>query len=86
MIEIVVSAIMQIIFMSLPFLLVGLLISTGIGFFQAVTQVQDATVSFVPKLILLLILLVFGMPWFLQMMTEYSRDLFQNITISTESL
>lgn len=85
MIDIVVTAIMQIILMSLPFLLIGLLISTGIGFFQAITQVQDATVSFVPKLVLLLLLLVIGMPWFLQMMSEYSRDLFQNIVISSES-
>ena len=83
MIELVSDAAMQVILLSLPFLVAGLLISLLIGFFQAVTQIQDATLSFVPKLLLLLVLLIVGLPWFLQMITGYSDHLFRNIIIST---
>ncbi|MDB4793910.1 MAG: flagellar biosynthetic protein FliQ [Pirellulaceae bacterium] len=83
MIEITVNALTQLIILSLPLLLAGLVISLLIGFFQAITQIQDTTISFVPKLILMMILVVLGMPWFLQMMTEYSRHVIENAVITT---
>ena len=83
MIEITVNALTQLIILSLPLLLAGLVISLLIGFFQAITQIQDTTISFVPKLILMMILVVLGMPWFLQMMTEYSSHVIENAVITT---
>lgn len=73
---------MQIIILSVPFLVLGLLASLLIGFLQAITQVQDATISFVPKLLLLLVLVLFGLPWFMEMIADYSSHLFKNISIT----
>lgn len=80
MTEIVTDAIKQIIILSIPFLVVGLIASLLIGFFQAVTQVQDATIAFVPRLVLLLILVLVGLPWFMDMIVDYAGNLFRNIT------
>lgn len=82
MIELMTSAVMQVILLSLPFLIAGLLISVVVGFFQSITQIQDATIAFVPKLLLLLLLLIFGLPWFLEMIGDYSSHLFRNIVIT----
>lgn len=82
MVEIVVGAFVQIALISIPFLVIGLVVSALIGFFQAVTQIQDPTLAFIPKLLILAAVVLFGTPWFLQMMTEYSQELYQNITIT----
>ncbi|MEE2642695.1 MAG: flagellar biosynthetic protein FliQ [Planctomycetota bacterium] len=83
MVELVSNAVMQVIILSIPFLVAGLLISLLTGFLQAITQIQDATISFVPRLLFLLLLLILGLPWFMEMIAGYSSDLFRNITIST---
>ena len=82
MVELISNAAIQIVVLSLPFLIAGFLISLTIGFFQAITQVQDATISFVPRLLFLLLLLILGLPWFLDMIADYSGHLFRNITIT----
>jgi len=56
-------------------MLVGLLISVG----QAVTQLQEQTISFVPKLVAMVLVLVFTMPWAFNLLVEYSRDLYESI-------
>jgi flagellar biosynthetic protein FliQ len=56
-------------------MLVGLLI----GLAQALTQVQDQTVAFVPKIVAMAAVLVLCMPWLVQKMIEYSEQLFVNI-------
>ncbi|MEE2641513.1 MAG: flagellar biosynthetic protein FliQ [Planctomycetota bacterium] len=83
MVELVSNAVMQVIILSIPFLVAGLLISLLIGFLQAITQIQDTTISFVPRMLFLLLLLILGLPWFMEMIAGYSSDLFRNITIST---
>ena len=83
MTDLISDAILQIVVLSIPFLVAGLLISLLIGFLQAITQIQDATISFVPKLIILLLLVVFGLPWFMEMIADYSGHLFKNISITS---
>jgi flagellar biosynthesis protein FliQ len=56
-------------------LLMGLLTSIG----QAVTQLQDQTLSFVPKIIAMLVVLLFTLPWILHALVEYARRVFENI-------
>ena len=63
---------------SLPVLLVSLLVGIVISLFQAVTQIQETTLSFVPKIIVtFLSLLLFG-AWMLEKMLSLTRDIFQN--------
>jgi flagellar biosynthesis protein FliQ len=58
-----------------PALIVGVLISM----FQAATQINEMTLSFIPKLLVTLLVLVIGGPWMLTFITEYTLRLFQSI-------
>jgi flagellar biosynthetic protein FliQ len=60
---------------ALSALLVGLLI----GIFQAATQIQEMTLSFIPKLIALTFALLFAGPWMLRMLVEFTERLFMAI-------
>lgn len=62
-----------------PVLLVGVVVGLVIGLFQAVTQVQDQTISFVPKIIAMVGALALCLPWLVQRMVEYSQELIENI-------
>ena len=64
---------------SAPLLLVGMVTGLLIGLAQALTQVQDQTVSFVPKIVAMAAVMVFAMPWLVQKMVEYSELLIANI-------
>jgi len=61
--------------MLVPALIVGVLISM----FQAATQINEVTLSFIPKLLITLLVLVVAGPWMLRLMTEYTLTLFGNI-------
>jgi flagellar biosynthetic protein FliQ len=50
-----------------------------IGLAQALTQVQDQTVAFVPKIIAMVGVLILCLPWLVQKMVEYSETLIANI-------
>ncbi|MFH1300024.1 MAG: flagellar biosynthesis protein FliQ [Planctomycetota bacterium] len=54
---------------------VGLVISIG----QAVTQIQDQTISFVPKIIMMVLAILYTLPWITALMVEYSTNLITNI-------
>jgi flagellar biosynthetic protein FliQ len=58
-----------------PALVVGLLISL----FQAATQINEMTLSFIPKLLVVMAVLIFGGPFMLQLLTDYTQRLFQSI-------
>jgi len=58
-----------------PALLVGLLVSM----FQAATQINEQTLSFIPKLLITLAVMAFGGPWLLQLISDYTRRLFESI-------
>ncbi len=64
---------------SAPVLLVGLVVGLVISIFQAVTQVNEMTLTFVPKLIgAFVAMLIFG-PWMMQTLVSFSTGLFQNM-------
>lgn len=56
-------------------LVMGLITSIG----QAVTQLQDQTLGFVPKIIAMLVVLLFTLPWTLHALVEYATTVFQGI-------
>ncbi|MCF6325179.1 MAG: flagellar biosynthesis protein FliQ [Gammaproteobacteria bacterium] len=62
----------------IPALIVGLMVSM----FQAATQINEATLSFIPKLFITFIVMLVGGPWILQVMTTYTRQLFENIPMA----
>ena len=62
-----------------PLLLVALVTGLIVGAFQAATQINEMTLSFIPKLIATATTLVIAGPWMLNVITSYTRDLFMSI-------
>ncbi len=62
-----------------PLLLVALLVGLFISIFQAATQINEATLSFIPKLLAVFATLVVAGPWMLAQMVDYIRLLFSGI-------
>ncbi len=73
------EAIMTALMVGAPILIVGVVIGLLIGLVQAVTQIQDQTLSFVPKIIAMVGALAVCLPWLIERMVEYSQDLITNI-------
>jgi flagellar biosynthetic protein FliQ len=62
-----------------PMLLVALLIGLLVGVFQAATQINEMTLSFIPKLIGMAAALVIAGPWMLKQLVNYTRVLLESI-------
>ncbi len=59
--------------MAMPMLMAGLVAGLIISIFQATTQINEMTLSFVPKIILVILVAVFTMPWMLNMMIDFTH-------------
>ncbi|MBE2258484.1 MAG: flagellar biosynthesis protein FliQ [Candidatus Accumulibacter sp.] len=64
-----------------PLLLAALLIGLIVSIFQAATQINEQTLSFIPKLVGVFLTLLLAGPWMLEMMVEYVRRLFESIPL-----
>lgn len=62
-----------------PLLLVALGIGLIVSIFQAATQINEQTLSFIPKLLGIIVTLVVAGPWMLTIMLDYMRQIFTNI-------
>ncbi|MEB0135238.1 flagellar biosynthesis protein FliQ [Actimicrobium sp. CCC2.4] len=62
-----------------PLLLVALIIGLVVSIFQAATQINEQTLSFIPKLVGIFIALVIAGPWMLSIMLDYMREMFSGI-------
>lgn len=65
--------------LSAPILLSTLVIGLVISIFQALTQINESTLSFIPKMIVVAIVIVLAGPWMLDLMSHYTVNLFENI-------
>lgn len=68
-----------ILLVSAPVLLAGMAVGLVISVFQAVTQIQEMTLSFVPKLIVVFAVLIGLSPWLMEVMIAYTSGIFTNI-------
>jgi len=62
-------------YLSLPIMGVGLLVGLIVSLFQAVTQIHEMTLTFVPKIIAVLVSLLFLLPWMMQKIIFYTEQL-----------
>jgi flagellar biosynthetic protein FliQ len=67
---------------SAPVLIVGLVVGVVISLIQAVTQIQEMTIVFVPKIIAVMVVLVAALPWMINIMITYTHNLITNIPMS----
>lgn len=62
-----------------PMLVVALGVGLIISIFQAVTQIQEQTLAFVPKLIAVAVVFLVALPWMLQLAVKYTTELFRSL-------
>ncbi|MEA3486384.1 MAG: flagellar biosynthesis protein FliQ [Thermodesulfobacteriota bacterium] len=67
--------------LSAPMLIAGLAVGLIVSIFQAVTQIQEMTLTFVPKIIAVLVALIVALPWMINLIVTYTQNLFSNISM-----
>lgn len=75
------DAIRTVLLVSAPMLVISLIVGLIVSIIQAVTQIQEATLAFVPKIVAVLVSLVVFGPWILKVMTQFTLDLLNNISL-----
>jgi flagellar biosynthesis protein FliQ len=65
--------------LSLPAVGVGLLVGFLISLFQAITQIQEQTLTFVPKVVSVLLVFAFTSPWVISLLTDFTITLWSQI-------
>jgi flagellar biosynthesis protein FliQ len=64
-----------------PVLIVSLIIGMLISVFQAITQLQEVTLTFVPKIVAVFLTLLLTLPWTVNVMVEFTRNIIGNLPI-----
>lgn len=67
-----------------PVLFVSMSVGLVIGVFQSVTQIQEATLTFVPKIIAGILTIMFTAPWMIEMYITTVNELFKNLVMSAQ--
>jgi flagellar biosynthetic protein FliQ len=73
------EAVMLTLMVSGPMLLFGLIIGLGISILQAVTQIHEMTLTFIPKIVAVAIALVIFLPWIITIIVDFTRNLYISI-------
>ncbi len=77
--QIIYNAVIITLMLTMPAVGAGLIIGFMISLFQAVTQIQEQTLTFVPKLIIVLMVIAFMSPWMMSLMIDFIITLWSNI-------
>jgi flagellar biosynthesis protein FliQ len=64
---------------ALPVLLVSLVVGLAVSIFQAVTQIQEQTLTFIPKVVAMAVVIVVAGPWMLGQIVSYTQNLYESI-------
>ena len=74
-----VEALKMVLWLSMPMLITALVVGVLISLFQAVTQIQEMTLTFVPKIIAVFLVLVLASSWMIEKMVTYTQHVFASI-------
>jgi len=80
-IQIVRDALMMVLVIAVPILAAGLLVGLIVSILQATTQIQEQSLTFVPKLVTVLVVLVVMAPWIINVLVGYTTDLYSKIPL-----
>jgi flagellar biosynthetic protein FliQ len=78
-VEVVNQAMKVTLMLSAPMLIGALVVGILVSIFQAVTQINEQTLSFIPKILVIVATLVIFSPWMMETMVSYTRELFISI-------
>lgn len=74
-IELIRSTLMIVLTIAVPMLMAGMIVGLIISLFQSVTSIQDQTLTFVPKIIIIVIVAVVLTPWMVQLLIAFTHDM-----------
>jgi flagellar biosynthetic protein FliQ len=72
-------AMKTVVMVSGPMLLAGMIVGLVISIFQAATQINEMTMTFVPKILAVFVVLIVTLPWTIQQMTSFTEAMFNRI-------
>lgn len=75
------QALQLILLLSAPILAAGLIVGLLVSIFQAVTSIQEATLAFVPKIVVVFVALILFLPWMMKTMLSFTASLFINLSL-----
>jgi flagellar biosynthetic protein FliQ len=78
-VQVIYQGVILILLLSLPAVGVGLLVGFTISLFQAVTQIQEQTLTFVPKVVSVLLMIAFTSPWMISLLVDFTTSLWAGI-------
>jgi flagellar biosynthetic protein FliQ len=78
-VQVMFQAINLTLLISLPAVGIGLAVGFLISLFQAITQIQEQTLTFVPKVVSVLLIIAFTSPWMISMMVDFTTTLWNTI-------
>lgn len=81
MLKLAQDAISTVIFTAAPMLVISLVVGLIVSVIQAVTQIQEATLAFVPKIVAVFVSLIIFGPWIIKLITQFTSGLFSNINL-----
>jgi len=73
------QAIIITLIVSAPVLVAGLVVGVVVGIFQAVTQIHEMTLTFIPKILVMILVLLATLPWMMIQVVDYTINLFNVI-------
>jgi len=73
------QALLTALLLSAPMLAAGLVVGLVVSIFQAVTSIQEMTLTFIPKMLAVILALLISLPWMLGLMTRFTTQLLGNL-------
>jgi len=64
-----------------PILLAGMVVGLTVGIFQSVTQIQEMTLTFIPKMAVIILVILFLMPWMLTTLTDFTTSIYHQMSV-----
>lgn len=75
------NAVKTVLLISSPMLLSGLIVGLLVSIFQAATQINEQTMTFIPKIVAVLVSLILFAPWIFRLMISFTQNIFQGISL-----
>jgi flagellar biosynthetic protein FliQ len=73
------DAIWTTVLLASPLLIAALVVGLVVSIFQAVTQINEATLTFIPKMLAIVVMMIVLAPWMTQILTSYTTELFTSL-------
>jgi len=64
-----------------PILISGMFVGLIVGIFQSVTSIQEMTLTFIPKMAVVILVILFLMPWMIEILTDFMRNMFSQMSV-----